>query len=52
MDSSGTSADAKGPTQPLEVSVELLANLIYLARCTETHFPLCSAVTSIGQPKL
>jgi hypothetical protein len=37
MDSSETSADAKGPVQPLQVSVELLANLIYLARHTETH---------------
>ena len=25
------------PVQPLEVSLELLANLIYLARRTETH---------------
>jgi hypothetical protein len=32
MDSSENDADAKGPVQPLEVSVELLANLIYLAR--------------------
>jgi hypothetical protein len=34
MDSSETSAEA---IQPLPVIVELLANLIYLARCSETH---------------
>jgi hypothetical protein len=34
MDSSETSAEA---IQPLPVVVELLANLIYLARCSETH---------------
>jgi hypothetical protein len=37
MDSSETSADPERPIQPLQVSVELLANLIYLARRTETH---------------
>jgi hypothetical protein len=39
MDFSEDSVDANGarPIQPLQVSVELLANLIYLARCTETH---------------
>jgi hypothetical protein len=34
MDSTETSAEA---IQPLPVIVELLANLIYLARCSETH---------------
>jgi hypothetical protein len=37
MRSSQTSADASGPVLPLQVSVEILANLIYLARRTETH---------------
>jgi hypothetical protein len=37
MRSSQTSADASGPVRPLQVSVEILANLIYLARRTETH---------------
>lgn len=31
------SPDTADAVQPLQVSVELLANLIYLARCTETH---------------
>ena len=37
MRSSQTSADASGPVQPFKVSVEILANLIYLSRRTETH---------------
>jgi hypothetical protein len=37
MRSLQTSADASGPVQPRQVSVEILVNLIYLARRTETH---------------
>lgn len=33
------SPDTADTVQPLQVSVELLANLIYLARRTETHSP-------------
>jgi hypothetical protein len=37
MASSESSAAFMGPVQPLQQSVELLANLIYLAKRTETH---------------
>jgi hypothetical protein len=37
MASSEISAAFIGPVQPLQLSVELLANLIYLARRTEIH---------------
>jgi hypothetical protein len=37
MDSSETPADVKGPVQSLQVSIEIIANLIYLARHLETH---------------
>jgi hypothetical protein len=37
MPSSQTSADASDPVRPLQISVEILANLIYPARRPETH---------------
>jgi rhamnogalacturonyl hydrolase YesR len=36
MNSSGTPGDSSGPVQPFPYNLELLANLIYLARRSET----------------
>jgi hypothetical protein len=51
MRSSQTSTDASGPMQPLKVSVEVLANLIYLARRAPRRIPSGTDI-SIGRPKL